>query len=413
MQKMTLLRFVLGSVVAATSTAGALAAGGCNGDNGSSAQNDAGNDTFVPPGDGGNDATNEAAPDTGGGEAEAGPPHAKVVLVHASPDLPALRFCFGIGVPDAGGFTIAPFPAAPHDDTASMAAGLPYPGAWPGTGGSLADYTDLSNITITAYAVDAAKIKAEVKSNSMEKKCPDLLGATGTGGTLTAGTDYWLLGSIPTGTLLAGSAWLGAVTGCLPGETTLGIYCGTGYSQATGNIGFKLAQLDNQTAVDAGMGGQFAQMSSAWDAVMKVQGGSGVSAAGFVALGADGGSTPYPIVTDAVFGDLKPTSVESAPVSPASDGFFIQALNADGGGVAISALPFSAIAQLTYGKNQPSGGAFNTGGAYVFVFVGNPLENEYVDPNDGGAKSPDAGGVFNTRFVHFLGFPTNPPFGGM
>jgi hypothetical protein len=405
MQKMTLLRLVLASIATTASIAGGVAAGGgCGDDSGSSPQSDASNDMFVPPAEGGNDANGDALQDTGGGEAEAGPPHAKVVLVHASPDMPPLRFCFGIGTPDAGGFAIAPFAAAPSDDTASKAAGLPYPGAWPGTGGSLADYTDLSGITITAYAVDAAKISSEVQSNMMEKKCPDMLGANGTGGTLKAGTDYWQLGSVPAGTLVAGSAWLGAVVGCLPGETTLSIYCGAGYQQATGNIGFKLVQLDNQTMIDAGLGAQFAHMSTAWDAVLATMGGN-TTVAGLAAP--DAGA--FPIVTDAKFGDLKPTNVAAVNVDPTTGLFFAQMEQGDAA-LQTFALPLSVISQLTYGKGGPP---YMTRDSYVFVLVGNPTETMYVNPMDGGPESPDAGGVFNTRFVHFLGFPTNPPFGGM
>ncbi len=280
-----------GCVLAGLGLAGAVAAG-CGDDNGPGASsNDASIDSSI------------SEPDTGGGfdagpgamdaEASAPPGHARVYVVNASETAPAFRFCFGLATQaDGGAITVLSMFAAAPD--AVQSSQQPYPGLFPGTGGALDDHGfDLAVLNVAAFAIDATKISGDTADAGGERNCAQLVGADGQGsggsggGALKLGTDYWEVGVIPAGTLLAGTSWVFAITGC-PGGAPRGAvpFCGPGYDPANGNLGFATFKLDSTTKVDdASMGAQFAQASYPWDLV-KSQAATQLDAGGLMTVAA-------------------------------------------------------------------------------------------------------------------------------
>ncbi|MGH7297086.1 MAG: hypothetical protein ACRELB_19265, partial [Polyangiaceae bacterium] len=307
MQKMMWIRVGLATLIAGGAVGG-MAMAGCGGDdNSSNPGKDAATDNSLPNGDGSPETSNtDGSKNEGGTDGEAGSskPNAKVYLIHAAsdPNAPPLRFCFGLGNPaDGGTVTVADQIDAFPDYQVSPA--FPIAGLFPGFGGSTASSPKLSafnlgSLTISLYAINAIKIAANNADGGAdggaETPCEGLIGtdALGTagagGGTLTLGTDYWYLGTIPScaaspnACLAQGQTWIAAVTGCLPGEQpAAAAFCPTGYDPNVGDLGLTAWQLDNTTAVDGGnLGVQFANASSACDTVAAGAGGVG-TAAGF------------------------------------------------------------------------------------------------------------------------------------
>jgi hypothetical protein len=299
MQTKKWVRVGLAGIVVGGALGGMLAVGCGGNDKGGGNTSDAG-DSSTPPLDA------HVVVDTGlEAEAAAPPVFAKVYLVHAAvdPNAPPLRFCFGLGDPADGGVvsiadSIPPFP----DSKVSPA--FPIAGLFPGFGGSvstspkLASF-DLSTLTISLFAVDATKIATDTADGGPdggpEVPCEGLIGtdalgklsATG-GGTLTPGVDFWYLGTIPKGTLLHGTTWVAAVTGCAPGETGDNVpFCGgppglPTYSAITGNLTLTSWEVDNTTVVtaDGGIAAQFGNASPAYDYSVSGAGGT-TTAAGF------------------------------------------------------------------------------------------------------------------------------------
>jgi len=444
MQNAKWIRFGLTAVILAGGL-GAVAVVGCSSSNPATSTDGGKQDGSMMMGtDSGGDDSSMG--DSGGnmdGGMEAGPPSAKAYLVNASNFAPTgLRFCFAVasGDPGDGGSVslVPPYAAAPDNDMQSKAAGLPYPGLFPGLGGQIDTHgVDPANLDLAIYAIDASKIATEVASNATEKKCPDMIGMNASGGTLKLNTDYWYIGHIPAGTLKDGTTWVAGVTGCMPGNTSVlnaAVQCPTGYLATASDLALQMWQVDNMTAVDGGATGvQFIHGSLAWDKFMTdpVNGpGAAATVLGAFEPGAqppadagpgdagdagDGGGvmptgpTIVPLVPDAKFGDLKPMSLAAVPglTDDMNSGVFAEPVGADGGPVMAQqwAYPFPVVEALsglgTAGKIVPGKG-------FVFVLVGDPTQPPYVGA-DGGAADPDAGGQFNIAFPHFLGFPTSNP----
>lgn len=319
--------------------------------------------------------------------------HAHLVVVNGSPNAPALRFCFGAGDPAAGGTELAAVPAEPDDDIASAANGLPYPGVFTGAGAPALDPgTDWSQTAVALFAIDAQRIRSQVRSqDAAQANCRALLGTDGGGALLTADRDYWYLGAVPKGTLADGTAWLTAVFGCLPGIADGAAPCAATDAAASAMGG--VWELDNATAVDPGaLGAQFVNASFA------LSSGTAIVTAAGVYLGADSSSTRVPIASDVSGGTLRPPALAQVNgVAFDKGGFFVEATSPDGGVVGLAS-PFSTIVQSTWGAKVPEGGALVDGAGYVFVLVGDPAL-----PDDGTATGTPAG--------RLLAFPTNPPFG--
>jgi len=426
MRRTTWIRVGVGGVILGGVAGGGVLAVGCSSDDSNVVNTNPGPDasgdhTVPPPNDGGNgnDATNDAS------DAATGP-QALAYLVHAAPDMPPLRFCFGLaGLPDGGSIVVTGgFHAAPD----SVVAPFPIAGLFPGFGGPLNnDGFDLATINIDVFAIDATKIANNANDagpdGGAEIPCEGLIGpdgqgnATDAGGTLTQGVDYWLLTTIPMGMLAHGTSWLAAVTGCLPTEpdASAALLCPNGQA---GNLGLSSWQLDNATAVAGGsIGAQFVQASSPWDNEMPVLGGM-ATAAGFAipnpAADAGDGSAPstisVPISLDSPYGSIKPATLAAVPgvTYDGTSDFFVSSLTADGGTVAVVGYPLPLVQALTWPTTPPTGAALANGAGFAFVFVGDPLASPFIGP-DGGPLAQDAGGQFNGLAPHVLAFPTANP----
>jgi hypothetical protein len=438
-----LVRFGLGTVLFAGVAAAVFA--GCGGSNNSSNNNDGGgtdgsnSETSTPMSDGGSEASNPGDSGGGGdanadGSTDSGPASVNptIYMVHASPDAPPVRLCFGISTPGEP-YAIFVYPPAPDN-----AVGL-----YPGTGGLFvpAGDLDISKLTATIYALDsravAAANAAAVADGGTELTCDQLIQLPDAGTGSDAGlpsSAYWQLGTIKAGTLKDGAAYLLALTGCIPGEDPDGgeaAKCGASYSTVTGNLGFTPFQLDNTTVEDAGsLGVQFAQASTPWDYVAKVLGASATTAAsggGVYSISppaADAGPEAGPVITEAPilaalsFGKVTQTTL--TPFSgltfdgPMQSGVFAGV--ADIGKVPPMplapplALPFTTIEGFTYGgANVPEAGVIQYGKGFVFVLVGDPTQDLLTNPEDGGPIYAEAGATPNLRAAHFLAFPTSNP----
>jgi hypothetical protein len=441
MRKITLVRFGVASALIGVAAAGGMLAAGCNGDdnsNGNPGGSDAGPDGSQPIG------TLDAAPDTGtpssdGGDSGATTAFAKVLFVHASPDAPALRLCFGVSNGDASATTtIQPTFPAPN-----TAGGLP-----PGLGGPAADPPrSLAGLSVTVYGIPVG-VSPVLDENTAdagvaEKTCKDLLGATVPG--TDAGPDgglnpsqYFNLGTVPAGTLVDGSSWLFAITGCTPNSpvaTALPGACdknGASYVPAVGSLGIEKWQLDNKTPVASGaIGAQFVHASRPFEVAVptavaatagfytQIAGGDGGTDAGDASADAGDGAPPdagapapltFVIAAGANAGSITPVTL--TPTSgvryDGTSGFFVLPVNDAGSPVQKGPeFPLPFIEQVSWPSGVPEGGAFQNGAGFVFVLLGNPAFPTIVPPPaDAG---PGAGSTFDPRGVHILGFPTNPP----
>jgi hypothetical protein len=361
------------------------------------------------------------AGDGDSGEAAASVPDAKVFVVHASETAPALRFCLGAATAADGGsvHVSSSFRALP--DVA--AAGLPFPGVFPGAGGPLDDPqngTDVSTFNVAVFAIDANKLTMDMGGGdgATERNCAQLVGSDGLGsagtggGQLTLDTDYWQLGTIPAGTLARGTSWVLAVTGCPAGAGAKSApFCGAGYDPAKGNLGLTPFQLDSvSTAPMDKMGAQLVHASQAWDAVKQqisamADGGLFSAAAFYEPI--DASTTPKTVVLtlDPVFGSVSPMTMAPIP-GLTFDGTSGLAMSFAKGVSPVgqpAAFPLPIIQQLTYGA--AGGVAFADGVTFAFVLVGNPTDPTFVDSSGMPCATPSATCVVNGRTVHFLAFP--------
>jgi hypothetical protein len=402
--------------------------------------------------------------ETGGGDGEGGPgaPNAKVFLVHAAvdPNAPPLRFCFGLAAgADGGTITVAggidPFPDFKISPLAPVA------GLLPGFGGSTSNSPqlsqfDLSTLNIALFAVNALSIANDTADGGpdggAEVPCEGLIGSDALGkggsggGTLTLGTDYWPVGLIPQGTLAHGTTWLAAVTGCVPGESgAAAALCGPNYDTTKGNLHVAAYKLDNTTAIDGGIGAQFAQTSSQWDGVLG-QAGSAATVAGFFipntppadAGGQDAGDagdaateagpppSPFSFVpitqTAKADGTLYPKTLATVPgvTYDGGSGFFAEGVTSGGATVLFptgcdpTSNPPTCYSPLLYPlpivdeyTNGTVTGEFANGKGYVFVLIGDPTELPYIGADGGPSSTPSS--VPNGKAPHYLAFPTSNP----
>ncbi len=339
------LRFGFALVLAGTGM-GAAGTAGCGDDNGVAPIGDASPDMTQPETGSGSETGSSSGSDTGspGMDSMAPTALAHIYVVHGSETAPALRFCYGLAQQaDGGGVSVVTsFNAAPD----TLQAPLPYPGLFPGTGGLLDDHgADLSTRNIAVFAIDASKIATDIGGEGgTERNCGDLIGADGLGsadggvGALALGTDFWPIGIIPAGTLLTGTSWLFAITGCPAGAPTAAIpFCGMGYDPGQGNLGLVSMKLDSKTlAPPTAMGAQFAQASYQWD-VVKSQVAAQVHASSLSTAGAfyvlpeptEAGSPGGDSGTDASSGGVDSGSNDANALAEAGDDAATDAAVAD------------------------------------------------------------------------------------
>jgi hypothetical protein len=425
MRKVTWLRFGVAASLAIVGAVGAMAAG-CSGDD---------DDTGTPaPGkDSGKDttpATDAPSADTSTdtGPKDAGPPHAKLILVHGSPDVPAIRVCFGTGkAADGSDTTVQPLAALPDD----VKKGQPYPGLFPGTGGAFPDLTDLEDVAITAFVVLADKITAETDTNPAEATCNQLVGTTAkpcTGAKCLAAGQFIPLPTIPAKTFLHGNTYLLSAVGCLPGEARGVAMCGAGYNATTGNVHVQIDQLDTVFTPDGGAGAQFAHRSSAYEGaigagvvpgffaqvpIAPVDAGpldAGLDADLDAAVDADAAPIDAGPTTKTVFIPFAGQTKFADPATTAANAtiqdfekskFGLIVPNPDGGSpTPVFALDLGLVQLLSTGNTTPTyggdaGAMFKAGETFTFVLLGDPVQ-------------ADAG---PTRGQHVIAFPNHivPP----
>ena len=343
-----------------------LGAWGCDGDN-------------TPPSffDSGADATTDAASDVATDASDAAPTtHAKVIVVHASPDVPAVRICFALGLQNDG-----------SDAQVAPIAPLPKTALAPGSGAILPDLgVDLSQKAITPYVVVASKIQNNAT-------CDALVGA------LTANTDYFVLPTIKNGTFVASTTVMIAATGCLPttidglADTTT---CGADYNATKGNLADRVFKLDRVIGNTQRFGAQLAHLSSPASGVWGAQyGATEVSA---LLRDFDGGADEI-VVDHATLFTLAPSAAASLAMPTVDQtSFVVAAVNPDGGAPpAQSSIPLPLVYEATTGKATGENAYFGPGVNYTFVFVGDPRQPTTLD-----------GGAFNGYSLHALAFPNDP-----
>jgi hypothetical protein len=245
----------------------------------------------------------------------------------------------------------------------------------------------------------------------------DGLGSTTDGGgVLRPGKDYWLVGAIPMAAPQpTPETIVVAITGCMAGDPDAGPLCPAGYDPDQGDLALAAWTLTSTPVPADAIGAQFVQASSEWEAFRQATGGSTV--AGFVLPGdaSAEGAPPVvvPVAVDAGFGSLAP----AAPVTvtgiavDGSTGFGVGMVTAEGGVAPPSPFvwPLPAVQSTTWPSGPPDGAALAPGAGFVFILVGNPAAlAPYVDPVDGGPRPPDAGGVLNGHYPHFLALPAGP-----
>jgi hypothetical protein len=452
MRNVTWIRFGIAATIATVGAAGTLAVGCSDDDNvGTTPGVDAGPDTNIPKVD--------AGPDTAPSKDSSVPPvkdagsNAKLILVHASPDVPAIRVCFGTGkLADGSDSVVQPLPALP--DTAGP--GLPYPGVFPGTGGAFPDITDLSATAILPFVVLADAIKTEFASDGgTEATCDQLVGTTkkACAGTKCLTADkYVQLPAIPAQTFLKDKTFLLAATGCLPNAKDPNgtpARCGATYGDGgTGNVGVEISELDTTfTPPDGGFGAQFVHRASAIEGFAYPVGGTvtvpfaanglvpgtiglvpaapvdaGILDAGADADAGDAGPPPVTFVQHVFttgpstkFGNNPPTPAVVAVIQDPAESAFGVFVKADGGtpnpaplsqgGDQLAALPLKVIQQLTTGTAGP----FKVNETYTFVLLGDPAAAQLPNPDGGPGVNP----AYDGHGIHIIAFPNHPVVKGL
>jgi hypothetical protein len=198
--------------------------------------------------------------------------------------------------------------------------------------------------------------------------------------------------------------------------------CGPAYDGGA-SVALGVTALDRSTPSDGGIGVQLANRSAALGAPVVPYFTSRSSdpdaAAGLVAvLAAEAGAVPF---SD---DDLSPApAAVIAGIDlrdPAGTGFGVVVQRADGGGANLGpypagdlfSLPLMVIDGLSVWAEStlqaPTG--FLPGQSYVFVLVGNPAEEPFfvpLDGGDGGAPSSVPNFKYDGRGLHLLAFPAS------
>lgn len=340
-------------------------------------------------------AASDATTDTGGPDAAG--PRAKVVVVHASPDLPAVRVCFALGTkPDGSDAAIAPVPPLPDRAVGAQ----PYPGLFPGTGGVLPDLgTDLSSVVVVPYLMVAEKIKAVARGDGGAIATCDALLSADAG--LVAGGDYFKLPPLAAGTFAPGATVLVAATGCLPtvfDPSASAAACGGDYSPLLGNVALATFALDRAVADNAKLGAQVAHLSPGVQGKLQQNAPTGVTVG---LTNVPDASTFYvPIAQGVAYKQLAPKTAFATPLASADKtALSVSVLDPDGGAAPLVtfAVALGDIAVASGGDPDASAGAtFKNGANYAFAIVGDPSASAQ---QDGGP---------NGRALHVLGFPSDP-----
>jgi hypothetical protein len=419
------LRYGLASMIVAGAGMGALlAACGDDDDVGPGTGPDTGSPDAPKTDGGGGDAADAAKVDAGSA--------AKLTFVNGATDLGpgvnengpsgingAVRFCFETAVPPTA-LSVGPYPPLPDRKPTLASPGIPY-----GTGGTFPSFgLDLSNRILKPYIMSAKALRTGGILNPDDgtpgTTCDEIVGATKKKGNFVENTDFWILDEIPAGTLLKEKAYVGVLTGCA-GDSTLnpGTTCGAGFTpggaKGRGNLKITIYET-NRVPVDAAkLGVQFLHASPQTNAVFGPGGAAPRDLTpGFVDA-PDGGSFDASTYTPAVSAPIVLNTLTPAlGVTGTQDTDFF-ALNQTGGSnnTPLAPLGLRSINALS-GFGEVATTIYKDGKNFVFIAVGDPTAGAGNFPfqnGDGGfgASNPDGGDLkFNTRFFHFLAFPTDP-----
>lgn len=415
MRNINWLRYGLASLTITGAATGALLVA-CGDDSSS-------NNTTTTP-DSGTPETGGPAVDTDSGadagQADAGPPLAKITIVGAAADLgpnaklpngnAAFRVCFKAGS-SANDLTVAPYPPLPDK---SAVPGAP-PGIYIGTGGTFPSFgVDLEPRVIQPIIMNAYSLAKRQLVNPGNGQpghtCDEILGTADAGGAMQEGVDYWTLPAVPAGTFKKGGSYLLALTGC-PSDTASTAFpqCGSDYtgtgSPGVGNLKVQTFELDKSPVDPAKLGVQFAHLSPQAQLYITTAGGVPI-APGFVGSpdsGADfkaatSGTATYPSVSPAM-GVTGVTDLNYFAASKDSPSL---------PGVPLAPVQLPLIQAATY-QDASVPTIYKDGKTFVFIAVGDPTAPTYVDNSNGAPADAGAdGSAFNTKVFHYLAFPTDP-----
>lgn len=415
------LRYGLGTIiVAGTALSGLLVACG---------DDDVGSSSGSTPDTGTTDTgtTDTGATDSGGDTGTDAGTLAKLTLVNATTDMGPnagiggnngfIRVCFKQGT-NAGNIGVAPYPPLP-DKPAQV--GLP-PGIPQGTGGSFPSFgLDLSTRIIVPIIMNAKNLFAKGIVNpgtgSPGTTCDELVGATADANAgLVAGVDYWELPQIDAGTFQKEKSYLLLLTGCV-GDATLTNKdkCGAenianvNGTPGVGNLKVRIMET-NRTPVSAtALGVQFVHASAQASAIFSPVLGPNVSP-GFASDPMDAGSFRQVVPDGGVAYAAAPTPAVGVTGVIDSHYFALGSTNPLPPPAVLLPYPLPAIQAFSGLGTATAPTVYKDGKNFVFIAVGDPDQaNEpvYTFP-DGGIGDGGDGSKFNTRFFHFLAFPTDP-----
>jgi hypothetical protein len=305
-------------------------------------------------------------------------------LVHAAPDVPGVRFCFGV-TPTGGLAGAVAKPLVP--------GGLPF-----GAGGPLpvaaAQAAALAGANLYVWAIPASSIQSASDAGQDPSDCSVAPGLPGS----------MLFDEIPAGTFQFGHSYVIAMVGCQHPEVDGGAAtCGSPATDGgtvafpsgpvLGNLRLEIVSLDDATVVPQGaIGAQFLHLSPSLQAL--VPGGvvPGITSPADSGDGGDAAAmldyadlTSTPVSFNGVYSG-PPGSTLAMPAQ-AFVGTSAAAANLETAGLglrtaslavpfpALASIPLSTVALATLGSVD--GGAptasdlFVTGRSYTFVAVGN------------------------------------------
>lgn len=250
------------------------------------------------------------------------------LFVHASPDLPDLRFCWYVSTDaDAGpafSATDVPFPSA------APAPFSNYPAVAVGSAATLPDASTMLGGELTIVGLEANVLAQVNGPGSTPRSCADLLETSGGNQFPLAATHPFP--AVPAGTILSGQTNLVAVAGCLPGiidPKASASRCGAGWTTALGNLHVDVLPFQGVTATATGqIPVQAAQLSGAFAAQL------GDGGAAVVSFGAQGATSPVATLSNE--GNVAPSSATAVdagttPSNYGSLGFGVDLAGSDGG----------------------------------------------------------------------------------
>jgi hypothetical protein len=230
---------------------------------------------------------------------------------------------------------------------------------------------------------------------------------------LVKNKDYWELPPIPKGTFKKEKAYVLALTGCV-GDTEISNKdkCGPGFDATStdpspGNLKVTIFETTRTPVSATAQGVQFLHAAAPAAAVLAAfPGGPTTVSPGFVSNPGDGGNFKAATGAGVALGAITPAQAVTGVKD--SDYFALGQTNPLSPPQAF--LPFSLPQiQAFSGLGLPTAPTVYVDGKnYVYIAVGDPQESAFSHVDGGGPGDGGDGSKFNTKFFHFLAFPTDP-----